>query len=308
MIYHDKCEYQPVSNDCALLKDIKGSKLHLVVPAEVFSENKRRYQIIGIKEFTVLAKMLATTISFDDSSEITEIPTSFFDCCKFLFILPPKIKRVRGCMHEKERKLRIINKYSKQFVSVVGKRNIMNHHPLELLYYHQTGKHFFIRETVRIVGKYASCRNLKLVSVVFPASVEIIDDYAFMECNNLAAIQFNGNSKLKKIGCFSFCLTAIKIINFPSSLEEIGDDAFIRSSKLQSVAFAKNSKLRLIGKNAFSISAVEHLELPDSLEEIGDRAFYECRKLSSITLSKDIKQIKIGEGAFRRCPCSIQKH
>lgn len=158
-----------------------------------------KYKIIGINEQEPLNRFYATTISFDESSEITTIPVTHINCCKSMFFLPPKIKRVKGeyrdHINENMSPIIVCDK-SNKFVSIENKRSIVNLHPFEVLYQHLIRKRISIRETTRIIGGGAFINNSVIESVVIPPSVVIITDFAFNECINLRRIEFSGDSAL----------------------------------------------------------------------------------------------------------------
>lgn len=59
---------------------------------------------------------------------------------------------------------------------------------------------FDIPESVRVIGCDAfSCSSIN-GSLLIPASVEVIDDYAFNECENLEILEFEAGSRLSYLG------------------------------------------------------------------------------------------------------------
>lgn len=74
----------------------------------------------------------------------------------------------------------------------------------------------------------------------------------FSSCSNLKSITFHKDSKLKRIGKFSFFSTALESVDIPSNVEKIGDHAFFGCRNLRSVKYQGDKRLIRIGKDAFS--------------------------------------------------------
>lgn len=96
---------------------------------------------------------------------------------------------------------------------------------------------------------------------------DILEDYAFSDCEDLASISLP--ESIKSIGkdAFEGC-NSLKSIDIPSSVTEIGDTAFRSCESLQSI------------------------HLPDGLLTIGEEAFQSCRSLTQITIPKYVQGIK----------------
>jgi hypothetical protein len=92
----------------------------------------------------------------------------------------------------------------------------------------------------------------ELTSVTIPASVEIIDDYAFNE-TGLRNLWFDSDSKLETIGDSAFYRTNLINLNLPCSLKSIGDFAF-QYSYWQLVSVFIPCDLDYLGTNAFAQS------------------------------------------------------
>lgn len=79
--------------------------------------------------------------------------------------------------------------------------------------------------TVSEIGEYAFKQNEKLTSVIFPSTIEIIGERAFIYCTNLEEIEFSEG--LKEIGAYAFlhCVKPYYVV-LPSSLQAINESAF----------------------------------------------------------------------------------
>lgn len=293
--------YKIIREGYAVLNRIEDCCKRFIVPSEVFSSE--RYQIVGITDSSNEDEFIthfgsAEVISFDESSEIEKVQISFVYCCRSLFYLPQKIKRIEGDFPTDFQGPKIILSNRNKFVSVIESKKIMNHFPLEILDQHWRRSLVNIRETIRIIGFYSFYSNKCIRSVVIPSSVEVINSFSFNNCSNLEEVKFSHNSHLKTIGRSAFSKTSISLFNFPAAVEEIGDSAFYACGKLSNVLFSYDSKLRSINDFAFSCSGVRSVTFPKSVQEIGNHAFYSCNNLSNIHFPSNYILRKIGENTF----------
>lgn len=255
-------DYWICGDGLAFLYKITKSCDHFVVPSVVISPENKEYQIIGIskrdqiipwKQKIFHRDLPVNIISFDEALEIDVIRSSFIFCNKSTILLPQGIKRIKSD-NEPNSSDPIVILDNNKFVSIFGKRNIMNHHPLEIFSLDVRRTHILFRETIKIIGKNLFLRNQIIKSVIFPASVEEIESNAFGHCYNLRHVFIKRCSKLRKIGHNAFNYTLITKLTFPASIERIGDYAFYNCYKLAYVSFPSDSNLKEIGFNAFDYS------------------------------------------------------
>jgi hypothetical protein len=72
------------------------------------------------------------------------------------------------------------------------------------------------------IGKSAFQRS-SLQSIRIPSSVEIISDYCFSECRNLAILEFDSGSRLSDLGDFAFAnCSSLRWLCLPASLRRVG--------------------------------------------------------------------------------------
>ncbi|MBS1416541.1 MAG: leucine-rich repeat protein [Clostridia bacterium] len=160
------------------------------------------------------------------------------------------------------------------------------------------------------IGKYA-LYMAEISSVVIPANVVQIGEFAFSRCASLSSVEFAEGSMLEIINTSVFSYTSFTEIEIPASVTRIGNSAF-GYSKLETITFAENSKLVSIGNGAFQKSAIKAIEIPATVEEIGEDiptspyaspshgyAFDGCRNLVSVTFQAGSKLKAIYIYAFR---------
>lgn len=91
--------------------------------------------------------------------------------------------------------------------------------------------------SVTSIANAAFRQNMLLESIVIPASVTSIGEYAFYGCEVLASVTFGENSQLTSIGRFAFCCPALSDIEIPADVTSIGASAFSGCAALASVTF-----------------------------------------------------------------------
>ena len=121
-------------------------------------------------------------------------------------------------------------------------------------------------DTVTEIGAFAF-ESTGLTSITIPASVETVDDTAFIDNTSLTDATFPAGKGISFEGCTS--LVNVKINNNPTKID---DSMFRKCSSLASI------------------------ELPDTVTEIGKYAFADCTSLKDFTIPDGIKSI--GEAAF----------
>lgn len=184
------------------------------------------------------------------------------------------------------------------FISVLGKDNVLNHHPLEIPNQHHKRSRLIIRETVRIIDNSSFFKNSRITFVVIPSSVEVFDDYSINECTNLRFIRFKNNSRFRAIDNIAFSESSIEQIIIPKTVKRIWNNAFNRCKKLRSFVIHKDSVLNEIGCNAFYYSAIGSIFIPLGLTKIRVDTFYRCPQLRSVSFHEDSKLVIIEQNAF----------
>ena len=163
--------------------------------------------------------------------------------------------------------------------------------------------HLVIPETIEgmpvvaIDGSRFSKSNIE--SVVFPTSLERIEESAFAECSRLTSVSFAAEGNLKIIGRYAFQNCPLTCVSIPASVETIDDYAFKFNSSLTSVSFAAEGKLKKIGSYAFQDCPLTHVVIPSSVQEIAGNAFYDCKILTSVSFAAEGNLKKIGSYAFQ---------
>lgn len=142
-----------------------------------------------------------------------------------------------------------------------------------------------------------SNRNVR--KVVIPASIEEILDSSFECCFQIRSIEFEKNSKLKKIGQSSFESSSIPRIKIPSTVTSISGYAFSTCQKLEYVEFEKDAKIENFGFFAFFNSAIKHFTCPATANNIGGYMLQQCDDLICAEFLGD--KLKFNDHTFYFC-------
>lgn len=117
---------------------------------------------------------------------------------------------------------------------------------------------FVIKDGTKSVTDRAFYGNEVIATLEIPASVEIIGQYAFNDCDNLEKITIPENSSLRIISDYAFTSASITEIDLPESLEIIGNRAFTRT-KLDSVYIP--SKVKKLEGAFNEIPSIDYYEV-----------------------------------------------
>ena len=188
------------------------------------------------------------------------------------------------------------------------------------------------------IGKYVFASGYFLKKITIPASVEIIDDYAFQdvgsELDNGCTLTFAQGSKLSSIGNYAFkrfkgdidwleCTSLTNIgqyafsgavnlekITIPASVETIAENAFENvGSKLDNgctLTVAQGSKLSSIGSNAFkAFKGTIDLHECTSLATIAQYTFSDAFYLKEISIPSSV--VRFESYAFKNVGSKLSK-
>ena len=131
--------------------------------------------------------------------------------------------------------------------------------------------------------------NKNLTSLVIPATVTTIGDYAFYDCDNLTSVHFEGDSQLKTIGkyAFAYCDGLATVTYTGNQLKRIEDHAFFKCNVLTGITFPAG--IQHIGRNAFEYCrSIRSLTIPENLTDIGQWAFGGLEGLEKLTMSGEL--------------------
>ncbi len=160
----------------------------------------------------------------------------------------------------------------------------------------------------------------EVTSVVIPASVRDIGNYAFYSAKQLVNLELHANVNAIGFASFMDCVN-LKAIRIPAGVTSIGESAFqgCRSAteldiaasltEIQAGTFRNCVKISVlnipdtvesIGIGAFAgLSEITEINIPDSVVTIGSGAFSSCVKVTEVTIGRAVKTL--GDSAFSGC-------
>ncbi len=188
------------------------------------------------------------------------------------------------------------------------------------------GTTIVLPESLTRIGYGAFLRS-SLVSIRIPASVKVIDGYAFSaetaSNSHLTEVIFAPNSQLTSIGRDAFAYSLLTSVNLPDNVASIGRMAFGNTSSLETVVLPAalktlgemvfysdkgltevtfQTQLETIGFQAFmGCASLKRADLPASLTSVGLSAFYGCKKLEAVTFGEGSRLTSVGYQAFMNC-------
>lgn len=135
-----------------------------------------------------------------------------------------------------------------------------------------------LSDNLKIVGKRAFYNNKSLDEVVFPESVETLNEGVF-EKSSLKKFCFPSSVKYVPSKCFLDC-SSLGFIKLPNNLRSIDLLSFSGCKKLKKVDLPP--LLSKIGDGAFLDSGIMTLTLPKNIRRVGEMVFSRCIFLKSI--------------------------
>lgn len=156
----------------------------------------------------------------------------------------------------------------------------------------------FGRDVTHIrAGAFYECPALK--TVVIPAGVTIVDNYAFYCNSSLESVTVEDGSMLEAVGGFAFYKCAeLRSIILPDGVTVIGDSAFDGCEKLETADIGNS--LEQISFNVFKdCRALKDIVIPEGVTEICNQAFSNCRGLTELVVPNSVRYID--NSAFYRC-------
>ena len=186
-----------------------------------------------------------------------------------------------------------------------------------------------LTKPVGAIGKYAFSANNTINKITLPATITLIDDYAFSGCSALTTVAFSGGvSQLTSIGygafmncknltditlfdnlvsigtlAFSGC-TSLTVIDIPDSVNEIGLSAFnntgLYNNRENWLNGALYVGLHLIkADSAYFTESNTDFIIKEGTIGIGEYAFENCTGMKKVTIPLSVT--KIGSDAFKGC-------
>lgn len=136
------------------------------------------------------------------------------------------------------------------------------------------------------------------------SQVRELPAYAFKDRDDIRRVDFEGKSKLAKIGEYAFLgCRGLESIKLPESVTEIGEGALRECLALKEAELPRN--LKALPKAMFYLCPeLKKVKFPKGVKDIGSHAFAECGKLENVNLGAKVEHI--GSNAFSNCKSLVR--
>lgn len=179
-------------------------------------------------------------------------------CLQNFSIIHPNFEEIDGVVYTKDKKTLVACSMSKKHVKVLDGTEVIS------------------------INAFTQC---KIEEVIFPASLKIIDEMAFTDCEMLKSVKFGNGLKAIGRSAFAWC-RSLKHVALPSSLEHISRCAFFGSG-LKDINL--NEGLKSFEAEAFSYTQIKELYIPSSVERMNyDSITANIKKLRFSTIPKNL--------------------
>lgn len=196
-------------------------------------------------------------LDFSDIAVLAHHSTSK-GCLQNFSIIHPHFEEIDGVVYTKDRKTLVACSMSKKHVKVLDGTEVIS------------------------INAFTQC---KIEEVIFPASLKIIDEMAFTDCEMLKSVKFGNGLKAIGRSAFAWC-RSLKHVALPSSLEHISRCAFFGSG-LKDINL--NEGLKSFEAEAFSYTQIKELYIPSSVERMNyDSITANIKKLRFSTIPKNL--------------------
>lgn len=188
------------------------------------------------------------------------------------------------------------NFYTLDNAVVLAKRGLTEIIPAEFF----SDDEFLRRSGIDYIPEMFLCGNDDITEYAISPYIKTIGFGAFMDCQNLRSVIFNGSINAIN-GCAFKYAKSLKRIEIPDSCSFIGEGAFMGCSSIEQFRIPQGvNELRSeMFKYCFNLRAVLSGKNGDTskIVRVGDECFYDCTLLEDI----DIIPTQIGYGAFCGC-------
>lgn len=153
-------------------------------------------------------------------------------------------------------------------------------------------------QAISELGEY-SFTNTDLPSFTYGHDLLQIPDYTFMNCRDLADVDYESSSSLESVGKLAFdnC-RKLKHAVFPKSLSKIGDQCFGENA-FRSIHTNPAYEVRTLDNTESCIFNVDSIQYQNGMTIIPQYAFEFCKNIEEIHLPHSITLID--KGAFLAC-------
>ncbi|MGN0805401.1 MAG: leucine-rich repeat protein, partial [Candidatus Coproplasma sp.] len=159
-------------------------------------------------------------------------------------------------------------------------------------------ENYLIENGITEIGTYAfAASSLSGVTTLDLSGVTKIGKGAFYGLSGLKSIVIPAS--VTEIADYAFAGSGLTSIVIPATVRKIGTYAFAGCENLATITFADGCTLEEIGSFAFADTGISgELILPATVKKLGNFAFAECNSITAVTITA---VQEMGEGVFMNC-------
>lgn len=282
------------------LREIEKEAFFSIHPLKYISFPKK-LQILGKRSFSYNS---IEKVVFPKDSQLEKLDEAFSITKIKRLYLPPSIRELTSPGFETPY-LEYIYIKNDLYASNNDGTAIYSKDGSELIFILNKLKTFEIPEGVRVIKKTAFDSSKIFGSLFIPASVEVIEDEAFLFCDDLDTIVFSEGSRLRSIGINTF--TELEDLILDNENFVMSENGVIISQNPKGIVFFPEKitnyemepDIEIIYSNAFALCPIQNFCFPKSLKKIGRGAFFESY-ITTITFEEGAELDFIDDDAFNR--------
>ena len=139
-------------------------------------------------------------------------------------------------------------------------------------------------------------RDSEVRSILLPAGIAQVDDYAFYGCRYLTAVNLTEN--VSSVGAYAFA-DARRLVSYGTlAVSALPEGIFLGCSQLDTVELPEG--LTSVGDLAFAdCTSLVSLTLPEGVTSVGSQALEDCSSLTQLSLPASL--VSLGENALAGC-------
>ena len=276
---------------------LRGSE-NVIIPRTIFYKSNE-YIVTSILDNAFMYSRRVNSIQFPSDSVLHTIGKFAFSNSKIESIsIPSSVNEIKtGWCHNTHKLTKVI---------------IMPDNPYFQIYENV----FILKKSSQKTSNFDvlsfAVRNIKIAKI--PDFIEVIEPYAFENCESLRNVEFSPNSKLRIIGEDAFCNSSIEKFTIPSNICKFEEGWCKWTMKLNKIELMPNKNFLfidnsiIIGKSnqetsnfdvlIFAVRNIKKAKIPNCIQKVGSYCFEGCKCLQKVDIPSDSEMEIIEKNAF----------
>ena len=148
------------------------------------------------------------------------------------------------------------------------------------------------------LGGYDKSENKALNPIIFAEDTTVIPGWCFAYCHELSEVKYPSSLQLIEDYAFYECNMYLKEVKLPDGCEVLGEHAFQQCTSLTTIYLS--ASMETIKSYAFyGCINIQEIVVPQGVKIVSDYAFAECYELTTIKIPSSVTYI--GRGALYGC-------